>query len=245
MPHVAASARTRDRSSGATITFLGEIAVKKLIVCVTGFAALIAGAAITNHLFAQGGNTPAQQQGTKVAVINIGHVFNNYVRAKAFKEELEKAFQPYKEKAKKLTDEMKRYDDEIRGNPAMKPTDVEQRQARIKVIKRELEDLSVDMQKNLGIRQEENLKTLWKEVNMGITKVSEAYGFQIVLGYGEPLDKAMRDAFPNINRLMQAMDAGGAVPLYVHGSVDLSHAVTETLNRWVLGDGVQPTGGKK
>jgi Skp family chaperone for outer membrane proteins len=222
------------------------IAVKKLIVCVTGFAALLTGALVTNHLFAQGSAAPAQPAGTKVAVINIGHVFNNYVRAKAFKEELERAFQPYKDKAKKLTDEMKRYEDEIR-NPKISPQDIEQRQALIKRNKRELEDLSIEMQKNLGSKQEENLKTLWKEVNMGVTKVSEAYGFQIVLGYGEPLDKGLRDAFPNINRLMQAMDAGGAVPLYVHGSVDLSHAVTETLNRWVLGDQpkIQPTGGQK
>ena len=88
------------------------------------------------------------------------------------------------------------------------------------------------MQKMLGKRQEDNLVTLWKEVNLGISKVSEAYGFQIVFGYGDPLDKALMDLFPNINRKMQAMDTGGAVPLYVHGSVDLSHAVTETLNRW-------------
>ena len=204
--------------------------MKKLIVCVTGFAALIAGAAITNHLFAQGGNTPAQQQGTKVAVINIGHVFNNYVRAKAFKEELEKAFQPYKEKAKKLTDEMKRYDDEIRGNPAMKPTDVEQRQARIKVIKRELEDLSVDMQKNLGIRQEENLKTLWKEVNMGITKVSEAYGFQIVLGYGD-LDDPSVKAFQSVHSTkLRAADMGCTPTVYIHGSVDITPVVIQTLS---------------
>src|SRR5437899_378286 len=94
-------------SSGSTTTFLGEIAVKKMIVCVTGFAALLAGAFYTNYLFAQGGNAPTQPQGTKIAVINIGHVFNNYVRAKSFKAELERAFEPFKTKAKKLTDEMK------------------------------------------------------------------------------------------------------------------------------------------
>lgn len=219
--------------------------MKKLIVCVTGFAALIAGACYTNYLFAQGGGAAPQQQGTKIAVINIGHVFNHYVRAKAFKEELEKAFEPYKTKAKKLSDEMKTWEDEIR-KPGVQPNVIETKQAMIKRNKRELEDLGVEMQNALGKRQEENLKTLWKEVNMGIEKVSQAYGFQVVLGYGDPLEKGMMDLFPNINRKMQAMDAGSAVPLYVHGSVDLSHAVTETLNRWVLGgDNVTPAGGKK
>ena len=61
--------------------------------------------------------------------------------------------------------------------------------------------------------------------------------------------------FPNINRKMQAMDLGSTVPLYIHGSVDLSYAVTKTLNDWVknaAGGGVQPkdtsiqkTGGTK
>ena len=214
--------------------------MKKLIVCVTGFAALIAGACYTNYVFAQGaggGAAAPPQQGTKIAVINIGHVFNHYVRAKAFKEELEKAFEPFKAKAKKLSDEMKTWEDEIRKG-GLQPNVVETKQAGIKRNKRELEDLGIDMQNQLGKRQEENLKTLWKEVNMGIEKVSQAYGFQIVLGYGDPLEKGMMDLFPNINRKMQAMDAGSAVPLYVHGSVDLSHAVTETLNRWVLGDNV-------
>ena len=58
-----------------------------MIVCVTGFAALIAGAFVTNHLFAQGGAAP-QQQGTKIAVINIGHVFNNYVVSVRRRDEL-------------------------------------------------------------------------------------------------------------------------------------------------------------
>jgi len=206
--------------------------VKKMTVYVAGFAVLVAGAISANYLFAQPANTSQPQTGTKVAVINIGHVFNHYKRAAAFKTELEKAFEPFKTKAKKLTDEIKSWEDDIRDKKAT-PQIVENRQELIKRNKRELEDLSTEMQRLLGKRQEDNLLTLWKEVNLGITKVSEAYGFQIVLGYGDPLDKGMMDLFPNVNRKMQAMDGGASVPLYVHGSVDLSHAVTVTLNNWV------------
>ena len=223
--------------------------MKKLILCVTGFAVLLAGGALCSYVFAQGGPAPAAQPqpGTKVAVINIGHVFNNYNRAKAFKLQLEKDFEPYKSKAKKLTDEIKQWEDDMR-KPGVPPKDVEVRQEYIKRNKRELEDLSIEMQRVLGKKQEENLVTLWKEVNMGISKVSEAYGFQIVLGFGDPLDKALMDLFPNINRKMQAMDGGASVPLYVHASVDLSHAVTETLNRWTAGPTdtkLQPAGLQK
>ncbi len=224
--------------------------MKKTILFATGFAVLTAGG-YCSYLFAQGGNPPATTQaqpGTKVAVVNIGHVFNKYNRAIAFKTQLEREFEPFKAKAKKLTDEMKTWEDEMR-NPKATPKDVETRQEYIKRNKRDLEDLGVEMQRMLGKKQEENLVTLWKEVNMGISKVSEAYGFQIVFGFGDPLDKALMDLFPNINRKMQAMDGGAAVPLYVHGSVDLSHAVTETLNRWTnpttTDPKLTPTGGNK
>lgn len=220
-----------------------------MIVCVTGIAALLVGAYFTNYLFAQNtgaGAATQPQPGTKVAVINIGHVFNHYVRAEAFKKELESAFNPFKEKAKKLTDDMKIWEEEAR-KPGATQAVIERNTELIKRNKRELEDLSVQMQKLLGKRQEENLVTLWKEVNMGISKVAEAYGFQIVIGYGDPLEKDMMHLFPNINRKMQAMDGGAGVPLYVHASVDLSHAVTQTLNQWVQQSQqpVIPTGGKK
>ena len=89
------------------------------------------------------------------------------------------------------------------------------------------------MRKLIGKRQEDNLMTLWNEVNMGIKSVAEAYGFQIVLGYGDPMEAKDLALFPNVNRKMQAMDMGSTVPLYIHGSVDLSDAVTVTLNNWV------------
>jgi Skp family chaperone for outer membrane proteins len=234
----------RDRSAGST-HYLGEISVKKMLLLVTGFALVSAG--MCTYLFAQGTPAPQAQPGTKVAVINIGHVFNKYVRAIAFKKELEDTIAPFKANFKKYQDQGAEWEKQAR-DPSRTPKEREAAENNVRQIKRTLEDLTVDMQKTLGKRQEDNLVTLWKEVNLGISKVSEAYGFQIVFGYGDPLDKGLMDLFPNINRKMQNMDAGGAVPLYVHGSVDLSHAVTETLNRWAQPadqKGVVPTSGNR
>ena len=225
--------------------------MKKMIFLVAGFAALIAGAYGTSYLFAQPGGAaaqPAAQQGTRVAVVNIGEVFNKYKRAIAFKDDLEFTLKPYKADAKKLTDHIKLLEDELRTKPNMPPTTQNQYQDLIRADKRKLEDMSAEISRLLGKKQEENLVTLWKEVNMGITEVAKAYGFQVVLGYGDPMEKDMLNLFPNINRKMQAMDLGSTVPLYVHDSVDLSRAVADTLNRWV-GDqktvpGIPTSGGK-
>jgi Skp family chaperone for outer membrane proteins len=209
--------------------------VKKMILIVTGVAVLAGGAYFGSRLFAQPpAGAPATQTptGTRVAAINIGAVFNNYIRAKEFKDELEKALAPYKAKAKSKQDEMKLWHDE-----SMKPTVDQKRkdecEGQLRRLKRELEDMNLEVNKLVLKKQEDNLVTLWREVNMGIDAVAKAYAFQVVLGYGDPMEKDDLMKFPNINRKMQAMDLGSTVPLYVHGSIDISTVVTQTLNDWV------------
>lgn len=223
--------------------------MKTMIFLVAGFAALIAGAYGSSYLLAQpaGTSKAAAQQGTKIAVVNIGQVFNQYKRAIAMKTDLEQTLKPYKDKGKTLTDQIKAWEDELR-KPQIDPAKAGQYQDAIKAHKRTLEDMSAEITRLLGKRQEDNLVTLWKEVNMGIKAVGEAYGFQIVLGYGDPMEKNLLDQFPNVNRKMQAMDLGSTVPLYVHGSVDLSQAVVDTLNAWLTQKSaapLTPTGGTK
>ena len=226
-----------------------------MIVLVIGFALTLAGAYGSSYLSAQtpvggagGGGAAQPQAGTKIAVVNIGLVFNQYQRAQAFKADLEKTLEPFKAKAKKLTDEMKAWADETRKpgfKIEMKPT----YDNAILKNQRELEDMDREIKSLLGKKQEENLVTLWKEVNTGVERVAQAYGFQIVLGYGDPMDKETLHLFPNVNRKMQAMDLGSTVPLYVHNSVDLSQAIADTLNSWlpknVPGTPTGATGAKK
>jgi Skp family chaperone for outer membrane proteins len=206
-----------------------------MIILVAGFTALLVGAYGTSYLVANqpaGGTPKAQQQGTKIAVVNIGQVFNQYKRAIAMKADLEQTLKPYKDKGKTLTDQIKAWEEELR-KPQLDPAKALQYQESIKTNKRTLEDMSAEITRLLGKKQEDNLVTLWKEVNMGIDAVAKAYGFQIVLGYGDPMEKDLLNQFPNVNRKMQAMDLGSTVPLYVHGSVDLSQAIVDTLNHWI------------
>jgi Skp family chaperone for outer membrane proteins len=219
------------------------------MLVLTGVAVLAAGAYFGNYLFAQapaGGAGAAAQGGTKVAVINVGHVFNNYVRAKAFKAEIDELLRKPKADATKLIDEMKMYEAETR-KPGLDQKQKEQYEARLRNNKRVLEDMDLEMRKLIGKKQEDNLMTLWKEVNIGIEKVSVAYGFQIVLGYGDPMEKDLLNMFPNINRKMQAMDLGSSVPLYMDPNVDISPIVVFNLNKWCERDQpkVTPTSGTK
>jgi Skp family chaperone for outer membrane proteins len=209
--------------------------VKKMILLATGFAVLAAGAYFGASLSAQGtgtpATTPAAPTGTKVGVVNVGHVFNHWKKAQRFKLELEAAAEPFNKQAKAMQEDMARWDMEMR-QPGKSKAEVEARQDSITKTKRKLEDLAGEMRKLLGKKSEDNLVMLWKEANDCTKRVAEAYGFSIVMGYGDPLDKGLMDLFPNVNRKMGAMDGGSAVPLYVHESSDLSNAITLTLNQW-------------
>ena len=218
-----------------------------MILFVGGFAAMLAGVvAGSSYLFASGPSTvQPQQQGTKIAVVNIGKVFNEYTRAKAFKAELESTLKPYKDKAKTLNDQITGWEKALKDG-TVKPQDKDNYVAAITKNRRELEDMSLQIQKDLGHRQEQNLVTLWKEVDMGIAAVAKSQNYQIVFGYGDPIEKDLLSLFPNVNRKMQAMDLGSTVPLYIDPNNDISAIVVYNLNRWVNPnkDGVQQTGQK-
>ena len=220
-----------------------------MIFLVAGFAAVVAGVYGSTYLFA---NAPAQQaavpqQGTRVAVVNIGEVFNKYKRSVAFKAELENTLKPYKDKAKTWQDQIKAWDDALKSGKITNPADIANYQNSIKKNKRDLEDMGSDISRLLGKKQEENLVTLWKEVDMGISAVAKAYNYNLVLAFGDPIDKETLNLFPNVNRKMQAMDLGSTVPLYIDPSNDISGIVVYNLNKWLepKGGAVQPTGGTK
>jgi Skp family chaperone for outer membrane proteins len=203
------------------------------MLVLAGLGILATGGYFASQLFAQqpGAQAAAAMQGSRIAVVNIGLVFNKYKRAVTFKTELEETLKPYKEKGKKLTDEISAWHKAMQ-DPKFDGKERERYEAAIRHNKRQLEDMQLEIQKLVGKRQEDNLVTLWKEVKMGIEAIAKGQGTQLVLGYGDPMEKEMLDLFPNINRKMQAMDVGGSVPLYIHSSVDISEWVADTLNKW-------------
>ncbi len=206
--------------------------MKKSFLILAGAAALTVGAYFTNYLFAQQPTTQPQA-GTKIACINVGQVFNNYKRAAAIKADLERQIDPFKQKGKKLVDDIKSWQDA--GAKTIDPKVKDQYEASIVKGKRDLEDMQREIQKLIGERQKNNMMTLWKEINMGIKVCADSAGYQVVLAYGDPVDLEELGKFDNVSRKMNAMDQGGIIPIYVHGSADISDWVTRTLNKWSEG----------
>jgi len=179
----------------------------KRIVLVLLFAWFVFGGSSSTGQPLREANRPVGA--TRVAVVNVGHIFHHYERAIRAKAEIDDLLRGPKRDAQKLIQEAKAWESAIAGNDFTAGSK-EELEEKITQTKRKLEYMDKQMKKVVGKRQEENLVILWNEVRDGIRLYAEQHKLEIVLGYGDPADRRDLDLFPNVNRKMQAMDLGGS-----------------------------------
>ena len=168
----------------------------------------------------------------RAATVNMGYVINKCERGKEFKHQLEVAVTPYVKKSKLLKENIGAWEQAIKNEDFVVDSR-EQLIAKIVGAKRELADMELEMQRLRRKKQEDNFVTLWKEIQGGVKANATQHGVALVLGWGDPMDKTLHDQFPNVNRMMLAMDQGSMVPLFIRSSVDIEEQVTELLNKTV------------
>jgi Skp family chaperone for outer membrane proteins len=202
--------------------------VKRTLLLVAGIAALAGVAYGCTSLLAQAGGQVAPPA-TKIGVVNVGTVFTKYEKAAAFKDQLQTTIKPFKDKADVWRAEMIKYQDFIQKQD-FKQYKKEDLEKAILDRKRALEDMDREVRNLIGKQQEDQLVQLWKEVTAHIKLYGKTRGFQVVLGFGDPMKAEEMDTFANINRKMQGMDLGAACPLYVADGLDVSEDVVTSLN---------------
>ena len=167
---------------------------------------------------------------TRVAVFNVGVVFNRYERAAAIKEEMAQEMKQLQQEAKELTQDLNAWQAALQKNdlPAGKKEKYEE-----KIIygRRRLEDLSRQARTKVGKTQETSLIVLWKDIREAVKIYSTEHGIQLVIAYGDPKESEMVDLFPNVTRKMQTLDQGGSMPFFMAPGVDISEALVDLLNR--------------
>jgi len=179
-------------------------------------------------LLAQAGGQAAPPA-TKIGVVNVGTVFTKYKKAAIFKDDLQRTIKPFKDKADGWRAEMIKYQDLITKQD-FKQFKKEDLEKAILDRKRALEDMDREVRNLIGGQQEQQLVQLWKEVTTHIKLYGKTRGFQVVLGFGDPMETKDLDTFANINRKMQGMDLGGLCPLYIADGLDVSEDVVASLN---------------
>lgn len=191
----------------------GGILVKKIIVIPSILILFTVGVSLAPLLFAQ---APAAQlpRGTKVGVVNVRAILQQNTRAKALQADLEEAIKPHKLIAATLTTEIDtmKWSDEVLAKK-----------------KSQWEAVNAEILRLIEDKHKEKLPAVWKEVHDAVDAAAKTYGFQIILGYGDLDDAALKSFHQAKTSKVRAMDMGCTAMLYVHGSVDLTPVVIAML----------------
>lgn len=157
----------------------------------------------------------------RVAVVNVGQVFNQWKKATKFKAELEELARPFNERAKEIQDRTRNSKDETVRAKANK----------------ELEYLATEMRRKLGKLSEDTLVLLYTEIQDAAKTYATRHGIELILGYGDPIAKELLDQFHNINRKELAAERGHVVPLHASRGADISGGIVALLNNRDAGTG--------
>jgi Skp family chaperone for outer membrane proteins len=200
--------------------------VKRKVYVAAGLVALGLAIVVSARLAAQ--NTPPRPAtpATKVALINLSHVINSYDKFKNYKEEAKTAIKPYQDKDAKYKADGEKLAKEAQ-DPLTKPERREQIERQLKDLQRSVEDNKAEAQKTLGKRQEQQLSILYMDIHNVVTRYAQAHGYEMVLHFNDTTDSKDYWSAQNIARKMQA---GGLMPMYYVGGLDISNNIIATLN---------------
>lgn len=167
---------------------------------------------------------------TRVAIINLGYVLGKYERATAVKEEVQAEMGKLRDEAKKHMENIAVWQNALQTNQFKNGTK-EQYEEKLIVAKRKLEDLTRTAQTKVGKAQQAQLQTLWSEIHEAVKTYSAAHGIDLVMAYGEPIDKKEWMTSMNLDRKLRGLDQGAALPFFVAPGVDITEAIAEQLNK--------------
>jgi Skp family chaperone for outer membrane proteins len=172
----------------------------------------------------------AKEKGSAVRVgaLKFDQVFNKYEAAKQFKKELDAVRTPFEEKKAKIADDIKACEAALRRKDLEAAT-MEEYQDRIRIAKRDLEDLAHDLRKAIDRKQQASLPLLWKQIQACNVAVAQHYGLGIVLGCTGATDNKTLEP-KDLKRKAESMEAGGIAILFVAPSLEFSETVADALN---------------
>lgn len=202
--------------------------MKRKVYVAAGVLALTLAVVVTAQLMAQTGSTAARPSTptTKIALINLNMVVNNYDKFKTFKEEAKVAIDPFQKKDAAYKSEGEKLAKDLQ-DPKTSAEARDKIERRLKELQRAVEDNKVEAQKSLGKRQEDQLRILYMDVYTVVSRYAQAHGYEMVLHFNEPTN---RDEYWSAQNIARKMQAGALMPIYYMGALDISNNIVSTLN---------------
>lgn len=168
---------------------------------------------------------------TRVALLNLTYVLKNYDKYKHFQEDIKHVMEPAQERDKKLRAQLEKLRvqaEKQKENSSIVPAKAEDLEEKAKKIQRELEDNSQKAKKILGKKTEEEMKSLFRDVEQAAKRYAEIHDIDIVMHYN---DATTAEEYMSSQNIARKLQTGALMPIYWTRGVDISKDLVEMMSK--------------
>lgn len=166
---------------------------------------------------------------TRVGVVDIGRLYQDYHRVKRYKDQIDHDMAPIQQTKDRLEASLKEWTAIAVSKDECYSPETKEMAGRIVVeSKRQLEDLADEVKSVMGGKVEKILTKVNEDISKAVEKFASCNGYHLVLYYGEPA-AGLADGIA-LMRKMAVVDKSGLILLHAHKEVDITNPVLHMLN---------------
>lgn len=186
-------------------------------------------------LSGQGPNNPSAASasasptgGTRIAIMNLTYVINNYVKYQHFKEEMKSTIEPFQKAHESLQQQL----EDLRKQAAALPRQAQSEQGaelekKGREIQRKMDDNKAEFQLKMGKRNDEEMRIIYMDIYGAVQGYASSHRYDLVLHYNDAITK---DDFLSAQNIARKLNTGALMPLIAANSLDISQEIVKLLN---------------
>ncbi len=198
---------------------------------------VVAAVAVTgaSRLWAEGKEKkPASR--TRIGIVNLTYVINNYDKYMQYREEIKKVIEPCQERDAELRSKLEELRKKVE-NPSLLQTagkdrnekiEKEKLEKEVKEIQREIEENKETIKKKLSKRSDDQMKVIYKDLMEATQSYATTHDLDLVLHHNDAITQEDLFSAQNIAR---KLSTGGLMPLYWKEEMDISLDLVTLLNQ--------------
>jgi Skp family chaperone for outer membrane proteins len=205
----------------------------RAVLWMSGVVVALAVVIGTSRLWAESKANNRAAPRTRIAIVNLTYVIKNYDKYKQFQEEMKALIGPIQKRDAELREQFKELRDKaekLNKSTAKNEKSGEKKELEEKAreIQKQLTEIGEETKKKLAKRSDEEMKTLFKDVEEAARDYAGAHDIDLVLQYNDAITKEDYYSGQNIAR---KLSASGLMPLYVSEGMDISKDILDNLNK--------------
>ena len=205
----------------------------KMVFRVGGLVLAMAALLGLGRLWAESKQKKPAPPRTRMALVNLSYVLKNYTRYKHFQEDVRSSVKPFEDRDKKLRGQLEKLMAQLkkqREDAAIVPAKAEDIEEKAKKLQREIEDNQIKARRALSKKNEEDMRTLFQDVERAAKRYAAAHDIDVVLHYN---DAATQEEYYSPQNIARKLNSGALMPLYCVSGINISKKLVPLMNQRV------------